>query len=114
MIQGHKGFKSIMKMRCMWRSPNLINYIFHFRCCQVCARTFGEACGGPGGFSGTCEPPLQCVSKPPVIGSGICLGKYFYPSISIINIIITLNRSSLMLINLEWITICFLPITYHI
>lgn len=51
----------------------IINY--YFRCCQVCARTFGEACGGPGGFSGTCEPPLQCVSKPPVIGSGICLGK---------------------------------------
>ncbi|XP_029720455.1 cysteine-rich motor neuron 1 protein isoform X2 [Aedes albopictus] len=43
------------------------------RCCKVCARTFGEACGGPGGFSGTCEPPLSCVSKIPVGGSGICL-----------------------------------------
>ncbi|EDS31046.1 conserved hypothetical protein [Culex quinquefasciatus] len=43
------------------------------RCCRVCARTFGEACGGPGDFSGTCEPPLSCVSKIPVGGSGICL-----------------------------------------
>ncbi|XP_039450232.1 cysteine-rich motor neuron 1 protein isoform X2 [Culex pipiens pallens] len=45
------------------------------RCCRVCARTFGEACGGPGDFSGTCEPPLSCVSKIPVGGSGICLEK---------------------------------------
>ncbi|XP_055619085.1 cysteine-rich motor neuron 1 protein-like isoform X3 [Toxorhynchites rutilus septentrionalis] len=43
------------------------------RCCRVCARTYGEACGGPGDFSGTCEPPLSCVSKIPVSGSGICL-----------------------------------------
>lgn len=43
------------------------------RCCKVCARTFGEACGGPGDFSGTCEPPLSCVSKIPVGGTGICL-----------------------------------------
>ncbi|GAB0090846.1 uncharacterized protein DMENIID0001_056110 [Sergentomyia squamirostris] len=44
-------------------------------CCKVCAKTLGEACGGPGGFSGTCEPPLQCITKPPVIGTGLCLGK---------------------------------------
>uniref|UniRef100_A0A182N3U0 Uncharacterized protein n=1 Tax=Anopheles dirus TaxID=7168 RepID=A0A182N3U0_9DIPT len=44
-----------------------------FMCCKVCARTLGEACGGPGGFSGTCEPPLSCVSKPPVGGSGVCM-----------------------------------------
>ncbi|XP_035791911.1 cysteine-rich motor neuron 1 protein-like isoform X2 [Anopheles albimanus] len=43
------------------------------KCCKVCARTVGEACGGPGGFSGTCEPPLSCVSKPPVGGSGVCM-----------------------------------------
>ncbi|XP_053677025.1 cysteine-rich motor neuron 1 protein [Anopheles nili] len=43
------------------------------KCCKVCARTLGEACGGPGGFSGTCEPPLSCVSKPPVGGSGVCM-----------------------------------------
>ncbi|CAG4945684.1 unnamed protein product [Colias eurytheme] len=27
------------------------------RCCQVCARTVGEHCGG---FQGTCEPGLRC------------------------------------------------------
>uniref|UniRef100_A0A182TMI7 IGFBP N-terminal domain-containing protein n=1 Tax=Anopheles melas TaxID=34690 RepID=A0A182TMI7_9DIPT len=45
------------------------------KCCKVCARTLGEACGGPGGFSGTCEPPLSCVSKPPVGGSGVCMAQ---------------------------------------
>ncbi|XP_055531472.1 cysteine-rich motor neuron 1 protein-like isoform X2 [Wyeomyia smithii] len=43
------------------------------RCCKVCARTIGEACGGPGDFSGTCEPHLSCVSKAPFGGPGICL-----------------------------------------
>ncbi|KAG5668961.1 hypothetical protein PVAND_016867 [Polypedilum vanderplanki] len=43
------------------------------RCCKVCAKTVGETCGGLGGFSGTCEPPLKCISKPPIIGTGICL-----------------------------------------
>ncbi|XP_070507896.1 cysteine-rich motor neuron 1 protein [Chironomus tepperi] len=43
------------------------------RCCKVCAKTIGETCGGPGGFSGTCEPPLRCISKPPIVGTGICL-----------------------------------------
>ncbi|CAG9810378.1 unnamed protein product [Chironomus riparius] len=43
------------------------------RCCKVCAKTVGETCGGMGGFSGTCEPPLRCISKPPIIGTGICL-----------------------------------------
>lgn len=41
----------------------------------MCAKTVGETCGGPGGFSGACEPPLQCISKPPIIGTGICLGE---------------------------------------
>lgn len=36
----------------------------------------GEACGGPGGFSGTCEPPLQCVQRLQMKGSGVCLGGY--------------------------------------
>lgn len=43
----------------------------------MCARTLGEACGGPGGFSGTCEPPLQCVAQLPLVdGLGVCMGKY--------------------------------------
>lgn len=48
---------------------------FHFyRCCKVCAKVEGEPCGGAGGFHGSCEPPLKCISRPPVIGTGICLG----------------------------------------
>ncbi|XP_036140141.1 uncharacterized protein LOC105834238 isoform X2 [Monomorium pharaonis] len=31
------------------------------RCCKVCARVEGEACGGLFGFSGTCAIGLQCV-----------------------------------------------------
>lgn len=31
--------------------------------------------GGLGGFSGVCEAPLKCITKPPIIGTGICLGK---------------------------------------
>lgn len=47
-----------------------------FRCCKVCAKIEGENCGGPGNFSGICEPGLSCISKPPLIGAvGICLGK---------------------------------------
>ncbi|XP_055383539.1 cysteine-rich motor neuron 1 protein [Condylostylus longicornis] len=43
------------------------------KCCKICAKTLGEKCGGPGGFSGTCEPPLQCVASLPVTtGLGIC------------------------------------------
>lgn len=48
--------------------------LFH-RCCRVCAKTLGEACGGPNGFSGTCEPPLECISKPLPDRTGICIGK---------------------------------------
>lgn len=51
--------------------------VLRFRCCRVCAKTVGEACGGPGGFSGTCEPPLQCVQRLQMKGSGVCLGGYF-------------------------------------
>lgn len=46
------------------------------RCCKVCAKIEGEACGGPGGFSGTCEYPLKCITKPPIIGTGVCLGEW--------------------------------------
>uniref|UniRef100_A0A336M5C8 CSON004307 protein n=1 Tax=Culicoides sonorensis TaxID=179676 RepID=A0A336M5C8_CULSO len=43
------------------------------KCCKMCAKVKGEACGGPGGFSGSCEPPLVCVIKPPIIGTGVCV-----------------------------------------
>ncbi|XP_063695734.1 cysteine-rich motor neuron 1 protein [Culicoides brevitarsis] len=43
------------------------------KCCKMCAKIKGEACGGPGGFSGSCEPPLVCVIKPPIIGTGVCV-----------------------------------------
>lgn len=72
---------------------------YSFRCCKVCAKTVGETCGvfnslsainfhcliiffivwlnsgGLGGFSGMCETPLKCISKPPIIGTGVCLGE---------------------------------------
>lgn len=60
-------------------------FLFNSRCCKVCAKIEGESCGGPGNFSGICEEPLKCISKPPLIGAvGICLGK-------IENFIVTLN-----------------------
>ncbi|EDW18770.2 uncharacterized protein LOC6582594 [Drosophila mojavensis] len=44
------------------------------QCCRICAKTLGESCGGPGGFSGQCEPPLQCVTKLPISsGLGVCM-----------------------------------------
>uniref|UniRef100_W8B862 Cysteine-rich motor neuron 1 protein n=1 Tax=Ceratitis capitata TaxID=7213 RepID=W8B862_CERCA len=44
------------------------------KCCRICAKTLGETCGGPGGFSGQCEPPLQCVAKIPInSGLGVCM-----------------------------------------
>jgi hypothetical protein len=54
---------------------NIFFFYSIFRCCKVCAKVLGEACGGPGDFSGACEPPLNCVTKPPIIGNGVCLGK---------------------------------------
>lgn len=48
-------------------------YEFFIRCCKVCAKVEGEPCGGAGGFHGKCQPPLKCISRPPVIGTGICL-----------------------------------------
>ena len=30
-------------------------------CCQLCAKTIGEACGGPWGLDGTCDDGLTCV-----------------------------------------------------
>lgn len=44
----------------------------------MCAKIEGEACGGPGGFSGACEFPLKCITKPPIIGTGVCLGEWFH------------------------------------
>lgn len=52
------------------------NFPFPTRCCKVCAKVEGEACGGPGGFSGSCEPPLKCIIKPPIVGTGVCMGKF--------------------------------------
>ncbi|XP_037032412.1 cysteine-rich motor neuron 1 protein-like isoform X2 [Bradysia coprophila] len=43
------------------------------KCCRVCAKTLGEKCGGPNGFSGTCEPQLECISKPLPDRTGICM-----------------------------------------
>ncbi|XP_055906017.1 cysteine-rich motor neuron 1 protein [Eupeodes corollae] len=51
------------------------------KCCRMCAKTLGETCGGPGGFSGTCEPPLQCVTKLPIAsGLGVCMALPFTTS----------------------------------
>lgn len=52
-----------------------VKNFFHSRCCRVCAKVEGEACGGPGGFSGTCEPQLKCITKMPFIETGVCLCK---------------------------------------
>lgn len=60
-------------------SPNLK----YNRCCRVCAKTSGESCGGQNGFSGTCEPPLQCIQKPSMEQSGTCMGKYLYNKIQL-------------------------------
>lgn len=47
-----------------------------YRCCRTCAKIKDESCGGPGGFSGTCEPPLQCVAEIPLNnGIGVCKGE---------------------------------------
>ncbi|XP_065361282.1 cysteine-rich motor neuron 1 protein [Calliphora vicina] len=44
------------------------------KCCRICAKTLGETCGGPGDFSGQCEPPLKCVTKLPISsGLGVCM-----------------------------------------
>ncbi|KAK9878352.1 hypothetical protein WA026_021655 [Henosepilachna vigintioctopunctata] len=42
------------------------------RCCQECARTEGEPCGGDLGFSGTCEPGLICQQPGPSPSEGTC------------------------------------------
>ncbi|CAH1119793.1 unnamed protein product [Phaedon cochleariae] len=41
-------------------------------CCQECAKTEGEPCGGDLGFSGTCEPGLTCQQPGPSPSEGIC------------------------------------------
>ncbi|KAG5899257.1 hypothetical protein JTB14_035435 [Gonioctena quinquepunctata] len=43
-----------------------------FRCCQECAKTEGEPCGGDLGFSGTCEPGLTCQQPGPSPSEGLC------------------------------------------
>lgn len=43
-----------------------------FRCCQECARTEGEPCGGDLGFSGTCEPGLTCQQPGLTPSEGTC------------------------------------------
>ncbi|XP_037939098.1 cysteine-rich motor neuron 1 protein [Teleopsis dalmanni] len=51
------------------------------KCCRICAKTLGETCGGPGEFSGRCEPPLQCVTKLPISsGLGVCMNLPFSSS----------------------------------
>lgn len=50
----------------------LISTCFVFRCCQECARTEGEPCGGDQGFSGTCEPGLSCQQPGLSPSVGIC------------------------------------------
>ncbi|KAL1516939.1 hypothetical protein ABEB36_000768 [Hypothenemus hampei] len=42
------------------------------KCCQECAKTEGEPCGGDLGFSGTCEPGLSCQQPGPTPSEGIC------------------------------------------
>ncbi|KAB0792125.1 hypothetical protein PPYR_14086 [Photinus pyralis] len=42
------------------------------KCCEECARTEGEPCGGDQGFSGTCEPGLSCQQPGPSPSEGIC------------------------------------------
>ncbi|XP_075160973.1 crimpy [Haematobia irritans] len=47
-------------------------------CCPICAKTVGEVCGGPGDFSGRCEPPLKCVAKLPTANAlGVCMDLSF-------------------------------------
>lgn len=51
------------------------------RCCKVCARVEGEACGGLFGFSGTCAVGLQCVivnllPRSREMDEGICTSEY--------------------------------------
>ncbi|KAJ8966576.1 hypothetical protein NQ317_014488 [Molorchus minor] len=41
-------------------------------CCQECAKTEGEPCGGDLGFSGTCEPGLTCQQPGPSPSEGTC------------------------------------------
>lgn len=52
---------------------NVVLFIFVLcRCCQECARTEGEPCGGDQGFSGTCEPGLSCQQPGLSPNVGIC------------------------------------------
>ncbi|XP_022904305.1 insulin-like growth factor-binding protein 7 [Onthophagus taurus] len=42
------------------------------KCCQECAKTEGEPCGGELGFSGTCEPGLSCQQPGRTPAEGTC------------------------------------------
>lgn len=35
-----------------------------------------------------CEAPLKCISKPPIVGTGICLGEFFYATLTLIFLIL--------------------------
>lgn len=48
------------------------------RCCQECARTEGEPCGGDLGFSGTCEPGLSCQQPGPSPSEGTCRPIFYH------------------------------------
>ena len=59
----------------MFISVPTLHICIVLRCCRICAKTVGETCGGPGEFSGQCEPPLLCVTKLPIFsGLGVCRG----------------------------------------
>ncbi|KAH1003572.1 hypothetical protein HUJ04_003473 [Dendroctonus ponderosae] len=45
---------------------------FTYICCEECARTEGEPCGGDLGFSGTCEPGLTCQQPGLTPSEGTC------------------------------------------
>lgn len=54
-------------------------------CCQVCARSKNQKCGGLFGILGQCDKHLQCFIRPvngqPITGEeeGICKGKFCFP-----------------------------------
>lgn len=82
-----KRFNYIRIILIMYEIKFLLSYLCpnlkYNRCCRVCAKTSGESCGGQNGFSGTCEPPLQCIQKPSMEQSGTCMGKYLYNKIQL-------------------------------
>lgn len=75
----------------------------HCRCCDVCSKTEGEACGGPGDFSGTCEPSLRCISRLPVTEPGVCTGKQQFCMLAFLFWFFRYDKSSSVLISIpKW------------